>query len=62
VDGSSAGHARRDKRQARRYHRHSGDLKSFVYEPHSAIDGEIVNLTDKRAEASRTVQLELLLD
>jgi uncharacterized protein len=55
-----------DKKQARRYHWHSEDLKSFVDEPHSAIDGpvqgEIVNLTDKRAEMSRTAQLELLTD
>ena len=39
-------------------------LTSFVDEPHSAIDGpvqgEIVNLTDKRAATSRTAQLELL--
>ena len=28
-----------DKKQARRYHWHSDDLKSFVDEPHSAIDG-----------------------
>src|SRR6201746_403493 len=51
-------------KQARRYHWHSEDLKSFVEDPHSAIDGltqgEIVNLTDKRAEASRRAQLELL--
>ena len=49
---------------ARRYHWHSEELKSFVDEPHSAIDGhaqgEIVNLTDKRAETSRGAQLELL--
>ena len=55
-----------DKKQARRYHWHSEDLKSFVDEPHCAIDGpaqgEIVNLTDKRAETSRTAQLELLTD
>src|SRR4051794_31297191 len=53
-----------DKRQARRYHWHSETLTSFVEEPHSAIDGvaqgEIVNLTDRRAAASRTAQLELL--
>jgi hypothetical protein len=51
-----------DNKQARRYHWHSEDLKSFVDEPHSAIDGpvqgEIVNLTDKRAEGSRTAQLK----
>jgi hypothetical protein len=55
-----------DKKQARRYHWHSGDLKNFVDEPHSAIDGptqgKIVNLTDKRAETSRTAQPELLTD
>jgi uncharacterized protein len=53
-----------DKKQARRYHWHSEALKSFVDEPHSAIDGpvqgEIVNLTDKRAEISRARQLDLL--
>ena len=53
-----------DKKQARRYHWHSEDLKSFVDEPHSAIDGpaqgDIVNLTDKRAESSRISQVELL--
>jgi len=49
---------------ARRYHWLSHDLKSFVETPHSAIDGknqgEIVNLTDVRAKASRAGQLELL--
>jgi len=53
-----------DKRQARRYHWHSEALVSFVDAPHSAIDGplqgEIVNLTDRRAERSRAAQLELL--
>jgi uncharacterized protein len=53
-----------DKKQARRYHWHSENLTSFVDEPHSAIhgpvQGEIVNLTDKRAEPSRAAQLELL--
>jgi uncharacterized protein len=53
-----------DKRQARRYHWHSENLKDFVDEPHSAIDGpsqgEIINLTDRRAENSRTAQLDLL--
>lgn len=55
-----------DKRQARRYHWHSENLRSFVEEPHSAIDGpeqgEIVNLTDRRSERSRAAQLELLAD
>src|SRR6201995_4676817 len=45
-----------DKRQTRRYHWHSESLQSFVDEPHSAIDGpgqgEIVNLTDHRADNS----------
>jgi hypothetical protein len=53
-----------DKRQARRYHWHSETLTSFVDEPHSAIDGpaqgEIINLTDHRADASRAAQLDLL--
>src|SRR5205807_10420335 len=55
-----------DKKQARRYHWHSENLKSFVDEPHSAIEGpvqgQIVNLTDRRAEPSRAAQLELLAD
>lgn len=50
--------------RSRRYHWHSEELKSFVDEPHSAIDGpaqgEIVNLTDNRAENSRAAQLKLL--
>src|SRR5215510_13938264 len=52
------------KRQARRYHWHSGDLSNFIEEPHSAIDGpyqgEIINLTDRRADRSRQAQLDLL--
>lgn len=51
-------------RQARRYHWHSQGLSSFVEAPHSAIDGkpqgDIINLTDKRAAASRSAQLDLL--
>src|SRR3954451_18729922 len=50
--------------QARRYHWHSENLASFVDEPHSAIDGplqgEIVNLTDRRAAPSRGAQLDML--
>lgn len=53
-----------DRRQARRYHWLSERLRSFVDEPHAAIDGMeqgvIVNLTDPRAEASRKAQLDLL--
>jgi hypothetical protein len=51
-------------RLARRYHWLSEGLRSFVEEPHAAIDGlargEITNLTDRRAAASRRAQLELL--
>src|SRR5689334_1663848 len=53
-----------DRRQARRYHWLSENLRSFVDEPHAAIDGieqgVIVNLTDRRAEASRERQLDVL--
>ena len=53
-----------ERRQARRYHWLSEGLKSFVDEPHAAIEGrgqgEIVNLTDRRAEPSRAAQLDLL--
>ena len=52
------------RRQARRYHWLSEGLKSFVEEPHAAIEGpgqgEIVNLTDRRAAASRQAQLDIL--
>jgi hypothetical protein len=54
------------RRQARRYHWHSEGLGSFVEAPHAAIEGEsqgeIVNLTDRRAAASRQGQLALLRD
>jgi hypothetical protein len=53
-------------RYARRYHWLSADLTSFVEAPHAAIEGEnqgeIVNLTDRRAAASRRGQLDLLRD
>lgn len=53
-------------RQARRYHWLSQGLRSFVDEPHAAIDGQpggaIVNLTDRRAAASRQAQLALVAD
>lgn len=55
-----------DSKVARRYHWLSEGLKSFVDQPHAAIEGanqgEIVNLTDRRADASRQGQLALLLD
>ncbi len=51
---------------ARRYHWLSEGLTSFVDAPHAAIDGrgagEIVNLTDRRARASREGQIDLLRD
>jgi hypothetical protein len=54
-----------ERRQARRYHWHSEALTTFVEEPHSAIDGpgqgEIINLTDRRAGRSRSAQLDLLV-
>jgi hypothetical protein len=53
-----------DRRQARRYHWLSQGLESFLDDPHAAIDGpgqgEIVNLADHRAAASRSAQLDLL--
>jgi hypothetical protein len=53
-----------ERRQARRYHWLSEGLTSFVDAPHAAIDGEqqgeIVNLTDHRAETSRRGQVDIL--
>jgi len=55
-----------ESRYARRYHWLSEDLPSFVEAPHAAIEGRnqgnIVNLTDRRADASRRGQLDLLRD
>jgi hypothetical protein len=55
-----------EQRQARRYHWQSDGLKSFVDAPHTAIDGpgqgDIFNLTDRRAARSRAAQLELVDD
>jgi hypothetical protein len=52
------------RKQARRYHWLAEGLKSFVDEPHAAIEGpaqgEIVNLTDRRAEMSRRKQVDVL--
>src|SRR5436190_10166332 len=51
-------------KQARRYHWLSEGLKSFVDDPHAAIEGigqgKIINLADHRAERSRRAQLDLL--
>ncbi len=53
-----------ERKQARRYHWLSEGLKDFVDAPHAAIDGpqqgNIVNLADHRAGASRLAQVELL--
>ena len=55
-----------ERRQARRYHWLSQGLTSFVDAPHAAIEGhglgKIVNLTDRRAAASRAAQVEILGD
>jgi hypothetical protein len=54
------------RRQARRYHWLSEGLASFVEAPHRAIEGRpggaIVNLTDARAAAARTAEVELARD
>jgi len=53
-----------ERREARRYHWLSEGLTSFLDDPHAAIDGvaqgKIVNLADRRADASRRAQLDLL--
>src|SRR6202795_3856221 len=54
-----------ERKQARRYHWLSEGLKSFVDTPHTAIEGarqgEIINLADRRAEASRLAQIDMLV-
>ncbi|WED42900.1 DUF763 domain-containing protein [Legionella cardiaca] len=51
-------------KQARRYHWLSEGLNSFIDAPHAAIEGHsqgnIINLTDQRAQISRSMQIELL--
>ena len=53
-------------RRARRYHWLSEGLESFVDSPHAAIEGRaqgnIVNLADRRAAASRGAQLAMLAE
>jgi len=48
---------------ARRYHWHSGNIKSFVDEPHSAVcginQGEILNLTAHEASSTREAMLNI---
>ena len=52
------------RREARRYHWLSEDLRSFLDSPHTAIEGKnkgvIVNLADARAARNRAAGLELL--
>ncbi|MDH5822517.1 DUF763 domain-containing protein [Luteimonas sp. RD2P54] len=53
-----------EAKQARRYHWLSEGLTSFVDAPHAAIEGprrgRIVNLADRRAEAARRAQVDML--
>lgn len=58
---------RPETRTARRYHWLSEGVRDFVDEPHAAITalagepaGTVLNLTDRRAAASRAAQLELV--
>ncbi len=55
---------RAETRTARRYHWLSEGLRSFVEDPHAAIEGEpagaIVNLVDRRAARARAAQIELV--
>jgi len=52
------------RREARRYHWLSDGLESFLDSPHAAIEGinegQILNLADARAKASRAAGLELV--
>ncbi|RZJ35025.1 MAG: DUF763 domain-containing protein [Flavobacterium sp.] len=52
-----------ESKMARRYHWHSKKVSSFVNEPHTFIygqnQGNILNLTDSNAEASRNATLEI---
>src|ERR1700732_4403235 len=53
------------RKQARRYHWLSEGLTSFVDDPHAAIEGagqgDIINLADRRAEAPRLAQIDMLI-
>lgn len=53
-----------ERKQARRYHWLSDEVTSFVDEPHTAIEGEnqgeVINLTDRRAAPNREAQLEIV--
>ena len=53
-----------ETRMARRYHWHSATVRSFVDDPHAAIVGEnvgeIINLSDSRADKNRSGIVEFL--
>jgi hypothetical protein len=55
---------RPEEKSARRYHWLSEGVRSFVDEPHAAIEGPahgtLLNLTDHRAAAARSAQLQLI--
>ena len=52
-----------EEKKARRYHWCSTNLRSFVEEPHSGVvgdnKGQILNLTDSKAESARSSILEM---
>ncbi|MBO4859035.1 MAG: DUF763 domain-containing protein [Treponema sp.] len=52
-----------DQKKARRYHWSSENLRSFVEQPHTGVVGEnrgqILNLTDTKADSARTSILEM---
>ena len=54
------------RKQARRYHWLGDEVTNFVDAPHSAIEGpaqgDILNLTDRGADASRSGQIAILQD
>jgi hypothetical protein len=64
MDGRAAGHERRHA-PGPALPLAFRNLLSFVESPHSAIDGpaqgDIINLTDRRADRSRSAQLDLLM-
>ncbi len=57
---------RPETKTARRYHWHSDQVRDFVEEPHEGIvgenQGEILNLTDRRARRAKETMIELAAD
>lgn len=53
-----------ERKQARRYHWLSDEVRDFCSEPHTAIDGPeqgaIVNLVDRRAESARQASVQMV--